>query len=58
MTVFNLGSINLDYFYRLPHLVTAGETLAANDYVQAGFAHYNSASSQLYTSSFGGHLIG
>jgi len=32
MTVFNLGSINLDYFYRLPHLVTAGETLAANDY--------------------------
>ena len=32
MTVFNLGSINLDYFYRLPHLISAGETLAANDY--------------------------
>ena len=33
-------------------------TLAANDYVQAVFAHYNSVSSALYTSSFGGHLIG
>ncbi|RCL77504.1 MAG: ribokinase [SAR116 cluster bacterium] len=32
MTIFNLGSINLDYFYRLPHLVSAGETLAANDF--------------------------
>ena len=32
MTIFNLGSINLDYFYRLPHLISAGETLAANDF--------------------------
>ena len=32
MTIFNLGSINLDHFYSLSHLVTAGETLAANDY--------------------------
>ena len=31
MTIFNLGSINVDYFYHLPHLVTAGETIAAND---------------------------
>ena len=31
MTIFNLGSINVDYFYRLPHLVTAGETIAADD---------------------------
>ena len=30
MTIFNLGSINLDYFYRLPHLMSAGETLATN----------------------------
>ena len=32
MTVFNLGSINLDYFYKTPHLPRAGETLAALDY--------------------------
>lgn len=29
MTVFNLGSINVDYFYDLPHLPGPGETLAA-----------------------------
>ncbi len=29
MTIFNLGSINIDYIYRLPHLPVAGETLAA-----------------------------
>lgn len=28
MTVFNLGSINLDRFYRVPHLPAPGETLA------------------------------
>jgi ribokinase len=27
--ILNLGSINADYFYDLPHLPTAGETLAA-----------------------------
>ena len=32
MTIYNLGSINLDYFYRLPHLVSAGETLSATGY--------------------------
>ena len=32
MAIFNLGSINMDYFYRLPHLVSAGETLAAVGY--------------------------
>lgn len=32
MTVFNLGSINIDHFYRLPHLPAPGETLAATDY--------------------------
>ena len=32
MTIYNLGSINLDYFYRLPHLVSAGETLSATEY--------------------------
>ncbi|WP_333829560.1 ribokinase [Pararhodobacter sp.] len=29
MTVFNLGSINIDHFYRMPHLPQPGETLAA-----------------------------
>lgn len=29
MTLFNLGSINADYFYQVPHLVGAGETLIA-----------------------------
>ncbi|MFP7569378.1 ribokinase [Marivita sp. S2033] len=29
MTVFNLGSINADLFYQVPHLLAPGETLAA-----------------------------
>ena len=29
MTVWNLGSINADYFYRVPHLPEPGETIAA-----------------------------
>jgi len=29
VTVFNFGSINIDYVYRVPHLVQAGETLAS-----------------------------
>lgn len=29
MTVFNLGSINADLFYRVPHLLAPGETLAS-----------------------------
>lgn len=32
MKLFNLGSINIDKVYRLPHLVTAGETIATTDY--------------------------
>lgn len=32
MTLYNLGSINIDHFYRLPHLPGPGETLAALDY--------------------------
>lgn len=32
MTIFNLGSINADHFYRLPHLPAPGETLAATLY--------------------------
>ena len=31
MTIYNLGSINLDYVYRLGHLVAPGETLSALD---------------------------
>lgn len=29
MTIYNLGSINLDHFYTVPHLPAPGETLAA-----------------------------
>lgn len=32
MTVYNLGSINADYFYRVPHMPKAGETLAATQF--------------------------
>ena len=34
MTVFNLGSINADLFYRVPHLVGSGETLASTDFTK------------------------
>ncbi|HBP60957.1 MAG TPA: ribokinase, partial [Alphaproteobacteria bacterium] len=27
MTVFNLGSINIDLFYQVPHFPSAGETM-------------------------------
>lgn len=32
MTVYNLGSINLDHIYQVPHLPAPGETLAATEY--------------------------
>lgn len=32
MTVWNLGSINIDHSYHLPHLPRPGETLSATDY--------------------------
>lgn len=32
MTVWNLGSINIDYSYQLPHLPRPGETLSARDF--------------------------
>jgi len=35
MAVFNLGSINIDYFYTVAHLPTPGETLSASGH-QAG----------------------
>ena len=34
MAIYNLGSINIDYFYKAPHLLKAGETLGATDYSQ------------------------
>ena len=34
MTVFCLGSVNIDHVYRLPHLPRAGETLAATGYMR------------------------
>lgn len=33
--VYNLGSINADYIYLVPHLPAPGETLAANDMTRA-----------------------
>ena len=35
MTVFNLGSINIDHVYRVAHLPRASETLAAEDYARS-----------------------
>lgn len=32
MAVYNLGSINADLFYRVPHLLTPGETLASTEH--------------------------
>lgn len=32
MAIWNLGSINIDYIYQLPHLPRPGETLAANGF--------------------------
>lgn len=32
MTIFNLGSINIDHVYAVPHLPAPGETLAATGY--------------------------
>jgi ribokinase len=34
MAIYNLGSINVDYFYTLPHLVRPSETIAAIDFNQ------------------------
>lgn len=34
MTVYNLGSINIDHVYRVPHLPAPGETLSALNYTQ------------------------
>lgn len=33
MPIFNLGSINIDHIYRLPHLPQPSETLLAEDYL-------------------------
>lgn len=35
MTVFNMGSINIDHIYTMPHLVMPGETLSATSYQAA-----------------------
>ncbi|MBR7889552.1 ribokinase [Marinomonas sp. A79] len=32
MTIYNLGSINLDHLYQLDHFVRPGETMASNSY--------------------------
>ncbi|MBA84116.1 MAG: ribokinase [Rhodobacteraceae bacterium] len=34
MTIWNLGSINADYLYRVPHLPEPGETIAASSLVR------------------------
>ena len=35
MSIFNLGSINIDYIYTLPRLLAAGETLASTSFSAA-----------------------
>lgn len=35
MAIFNMGSINIDHIYTMPHLVMPGETLAASSYQAA-----------------------
>ncbi len=35
MTIFNLGSINIDYTYQIPHLPRAGETLTSTHFSYA-----------------------
>ncbi len=32
MTIYNLGSINIDHVYRVPHLPAPGETLTSSDF--------------------------
>ena len=34
MTVINLGSINIDHVYQVPHFVNPGETLASSGYIK------------------------
>lgn len=34
MTIWNLGSINIDYVYQLPHLPEPGETLSSTEFSQ------------------------
>ncbi|NDV02765.1 ribokinase [Pseudoroseicyclus tamaricis] len=34
MTIFNLGSINVDHVYQVPRIPALGETLASTDYAQ------------------------
>lgn len=34
MTIFNLGSINADHLYAVPHIVKPGETLASTNFTQ------------------------
>ncbi|UAA39846.1 ribokinase [Paraneptunicella aestuarii] len=34
MTVINLGSINIDHVYQVPHFVNPGETLASTSYIK------------------------
>ncbi|MBX3049897.1 MAG: ribokinase [Caldilineaceae bacterium] len=34
MTILNFGSVNIDYVYRVDHLVRPGETIASSDYQQ------------------------
>jgi ribokinase len=34
MTVFNLGSVNIDHVYQVPHFPAPGETLATNGYMR------------------------
>lgn len=55
MTIYNLGSINADHFYTLPHLPRPGETLAADQF-QTGLGG-KGANQSVAVSRAGGDVI-
>lgn len=55
MTVFNLGSINVDHVYNVPHLPEAGETLAAHS-MQTGLGG-KGANMSVATARAGSHVV-
>lgn len=54
MAVFNLGSINADHFYNVPHLPGPGETLAADGY---GFGLGGKGANQSIAAAHGGAKV-
>lgn len=55
MTIYNLGSINIDHIYTMPHLVRPGETLAAQSYQSA--LGGKGANQSIAIARAGGHIF-